>query len=121
MGHKVQETRNVEVLEGFQVEAVMGDTYARKLVIGRNEEKREIEADAFFVEVDLAPQSELVAHLVHRDDQGRIQVDSRNRSSTEGIFAAGDVTDVPSEQVLISIGEGAKAALAAYEYLIQLP
>jgi alkyl hydroperoxide reductase subunit F len=121
MGRKVQGTRNVELLEGFQVEAVMGDTYARKLVVGRNEEKREIEADAFFVEIDLAPQSELVAHLVHRDDQGRIQVDSRNRSSAEGIFAAGDVTDVPSEQVLISIGEGAKAALAAYEYLIQLP
>jgi alkyl hydroperoxide reductase subunit F len=121
MGRKVQGTRNVEVLEGFQVEAVHGDTYARKLVVGRSEEKREIEADAFFVELDLAPQSEIVAHLVGRDEQGRIQVDARNRSSAEGIFAAGDVTDVPSEQVLISIGEGAKAALAAYEYLIQLP
>jgi alkyl hydroperoxide reductase subunit F len=121
MGHKVQGTRNMEVLEGFHVEAVLGDAYARKLVVGRAEEKREIEADAFFVEVDLTPQSEIVASLVRRDEHGRIQVDSRNRSSAEGIFAAGDVTDVPSEQVLISIGEGAKAALAAYEYLIQLP
>jgi alkyl hydroperoxide reductase subunit F len=121
LGRKIQSTRNVEVLEGFQVEAVQGDTYARKLIVGRAEEKREIEADAFFVEVDLVPQSEIVAPLVRRDEQGRIQVDSRNRSSAEGIFAAGDVTDVPSEQVLISIGEGAKAALAAYEYLIQLP
>jgi alkyl hydroperoxide reductase subunit F len=121
MGRKVQGTRNMEVLEGFHVEAVLGDAYARKLVVGRAEEKREIEADAFFVEVDLTPQSEIVASLVRRDEQGRIQVDSRNRSSAEGIFAAGDVTDVPSEQVLISIGEGAKAALAAYEYLIQLP
>jgi len=121
MGRKVQGTRNMEVLEGYHVEAVLGDTYARKLVVGRAEEKREIEADAFFVEVDLTPQSEIVASLVRRDEHGRIQVDSRNRSSAEGIFAAGDVTDVPSEQVLISIGEGAKAALAAYEYLIQLP
>jgi alkyl hydroperoxide reductase subunit F len=121
LGEKVQGIHNVEVLKGYQVEAIQGDTYARKLVVGRAEEKREIEADAFFVEVDLVPQSELVAAFVRRDEKGRIQVDSRNRSSAEGIFAAGDVTDVPSEQVLISIGEGAKAALAAYEYLIQLP
>ncbi len=121
MGRKVQDTRNLEVLEGYQVQAVLGDSYARKLVVGRAEEKREIEADAFFVEVELTPQSEIVAPLVRRDEHGRIQVDSRNRSSAEGVFAAGDVTDVPSEQVLISIGEGAKAALAAYEYLIQLP
>ncbi len=121
LGQKLRGSRNVELLEGFQVEAVLGDSYARRLVVGRDEEKREIDADAFFVEVDLIPQSEIVARFVHRDEKGRIQVDSRNRSSAEGIFAAGDVTDVPSEQVLISIGEGAKAALAAYEYLIQLP
>jgi len=121
MGKKVLSASNVEVLESFQVEAVLGDTYARKLVISREEERREIEADAFFVEIDLVPQSELVADLVARDAQGRIVVDARNRSSAEGIFAAGDVTDVISEQVLISIGEGAKAALAAYEYLLQQP
>ncbi len=121
MGKKVLSASNVEVLESFQVERVLGDTYARKLVISREEERREIEADAFFVEIDLVPQSELVADLVARDAQGRIIVDARNRSSAEGIFAAGDVTDVISEQVLISIGEGAKAALAAYEYLLQQP
>jgi alkyl hydroperoxide reductase subunit F len=80
-----------------------------------------VEADAFFVEVDLVPQSEIVAHLVTRDKRGRIKVDSRNRTSAEGLFAAGDVTDVISEQVLISVGEGAKAALAAYEYLLERP
>ena len=121
MGKKVLSASNVEVLESFQVEGVLGDTYARKLVISREEERREIEADAFFVEIDLVPQSELVADLVARDAQGRIVVDARNRSSAEGLFAAGDVTDVISEQVLISIGEGAKAALAAYEYLLQQP
>jgi hypothetical protein len=50
-----------------------------------------------------------------RDEHGRIRW-MLNRSSAEGIFAAGDVTDVPSEQVLISIGKAPKAALAAYEY-----
>ncbi|MEW6567748.1 MAG: NAD(P)/FAD-dependent oxidoreductase [Chloroflexota bacterium] len=121
MGRKILSAPSVEVLQGFAVEAVLGDTYARKLVISRGDERREVEADAFFVELDLVPQSEIVAGLVERDAQGRIKVDARNRTSTEGIFAAGDVTDVISEQVLISIGEGAKAALTAYEYLLQLP
>ncbi len=119
MGKKVLASPNVEVLEGFQVEAVLGDVYARKLVIAREDEKREIEADAFFVELNLTPQSEIVSRLVKLDGQGRIVVDARNRTSVDGIFAAGDVTDVIAEQVLIAIGEGAKAALTAYEYLLQ--
>jgi thioredoxin reductase len=118
LGRRVLAAKNVEVLEGFQVERVLGDQYARSLVLTRNGERREIQADAFFVELDLVPQSDLVAHLVERDERGRIRVDSRNRTSAPGIFAAGDVTDVFAEQVLIAIGEGAKAALAAYEYLL---
>lgn len=121
MGRRVLSAPNVEVLEGFRVEAVKGDEYARRLVIHREDERRELVADSFFVELDLIPQSDLVANLVARDNKGHILVDARNRTSTQGIFAAGDVTDVISEQVLISVGEGAKAALAAYEYLLQLP
>jgi alkyl hydroperoxide reductase subunit F len=70
------------------------------------------------VELDLVPQSDLVAEIVDRDERGRIKVDCSNRTSTPGVFAAGDVTTVFAEQVLIAIGEGAKAALAAYEYLL---
>lgn len=121
MGSKVLSAPNVKVLEGFAVEEVLGDEYARKLVLSQNGDKRELEADAFFIELELLPHSDLVAGLVTRDNQGRIMIDPRNRTSTTGIFAAGDVTDVISEQVLISIGEGAKAALAAYEYLLEKP
>ena len=60
------------------------------------------------------------------DDTGwseldRIVIDCANWTSDEGIFAAGDVTNVIAEQVLIAVGEGAKAALTAYEYLLQMP
>ena len=119
MGARVRQAPNVEILEGYQVESVQGDEYARKIVIHGNGEKLELTADAFFVEIDLVPQSDLVAELVTRDAAGHIVIDARNRTSCEGIFAAGDVTDVISEQVLISIGEGAKAALSAYEFLLQ--
>ena len=80
-----------------------------------------LEADAFFVELDLVPQSEIVAASGEarrtRPHQGR----RAQPDLAPGIFAAGDVTDVISEQVLISVGEGAKAALAAYEYLLEQP
>jgi alkyl hydroperoxide reductase subunit F len=119
MGARVRQAPNVEILEGYQVESVQGDEYARKIVIQGNGEKLELTADAFFVEIDLVPQSDLVADLVKLDAAHRIVIDARNRTSCEGVFAAGDVTDVISEQVLISIGEGAKAALSAYEFLLQ--
>ena len=120
MGRKVLEAENVEVMEGFRVKEVLGDEYARKVVVSKNGDKKELEADAFFVELELVPQSGIVADLVERDDGDHIVVDARNKTSMDGIFAAGDVTDVISEQVLISVGEGAKAALTAYEYLLQM-
>ena len=63
----------------------------------------------------------MVSDLVELDDSMKIVVDSQNRTSQEGIFAAGDVTNVVAEQVLICVGEGAKAALTAYEYLLEQP
>jgi alkyl hydroperoxide reductase subunit F len=121
MGKKVLSADNVSVLENYRVESVLGDEYARRMVVKSDGDEKEIEADAFFVELNLVPQTTLVKDLVELDERGRIKVDARNRTSTEGIFAAGDVTNIIAEQVLISVGEGAKAALAAYEYLLQLP
>lgn len=121
MGRKVLSAGNVDVLEGYSVEAVLGDTYARRLVVSQDGDQQELEADAFFVELELEPRSDIVAEMVETDDLGRIQIDGRNQTSLEGVFAAGDVTNVFAEQVLISVGEGAKAALAAYEYLLTLP
>ncbi|HLC34869.1 MAG TPA: NAD(P)/FAD-dependent oxidoreductase [Anaerolineales bacterium] len=118
LGRRVAAAGNVTVLEGYTVERVNGDDYARSLLLAHGAEKRELTADAFFVELDLVPQSELVAEIVDRDERGRIKVDCANRTSAAGVFAAGDVTNVFAEQVLIAIGEGAKAALAAYEYLL---
>jgi alkyl hydroperoxide reductase subunit F len=56
--------------------------------------------------------------MVDLDDQGRIIVDCANHTNVPGIFAAGDVTSGFAEQVLIAVGEGAKASLSAYEYLL---
>jgi alkyl hydroperoxide reductase subunit F len=61
----------------------------------------------------------LVQGLTAVDEMGRVLVNCGTETTTPGLFAAGDVTQLPAEQVLVAIGEGAKAALAAYEYLIK--
>ncbi|MBN1836554.1 MAG: NAD(P)/FAD-dependent oxidoreductase [Spirochaetales bacterium] len=107
---------NVTVLEDHRVLGFQGDQYAREVrVQGPVGSERVIAADGFFLESDAVPNSGMVADLVERDEEGHIRVDSRNRTSAPGIYAAGDVTDVHREQVLVAIGEGAKAALSAQE------
>jgi thioredoxin reductase len=121
LGKRLVATPNITLMEGYRVEQVRGDEYARALVIKKGADVRELHADAFFVELDLVPNSGLVSHLAECDSKGRIKIDARNRTTAPGLFAAGDVTDAFAEQVLIAIGEGAKAALAAYEYLLEQP
>ncbi|MGD2156947.1 MAG: NAD(P)/FAD-dependent oxidoreductase [Anaerolineales bacterium] len=119
LGKKLLREENVNVLEGYRVVKVLGSEFAERLVVkSPSGEETEVAADGAFVELDLAPNSNMVADLVDLDDQGRIIIDCSNRTSVPGIFAAGDVTTTFAEQVLISVGEGAKAALSAYEYLL---
>lgn len=121
LGQKLWGLSQVEFMVGYRVKEVRGDHYARTVVITRDgeEHEKEIDVDAIFIEKDLTPRSKIVAHLCDLDSQGRITVDVRNQTSAPGIFAAGDVANSCSEQVLISLGEGAKAALSAFEYLLK--
>lgn len=120
LGQRLRELPNVEIIEGQWADSVLGDDYARTLVITKpNGLTTELQAAVFFVELGLLPNTDAVKDLVALDAQGRIKIDTRNRTSASGVFAAGDVTDAYAEQVLIAIGEGAKAALSAYEYLLE--
>jgi thioredoxin reductase len=122
LGRRLHTFTNVSVLENYRVESVKGDEFARALVVAApNGATRELEADGFFIELGLLPNTELVRGLVALNANGCIEVDARNHTSAPGLFAAGDVTDAFAEQVLIAIGEGAKAALSAFEYLLHQP
>ncbi|MCA9939224.1 MAG: FAD-dependent oxidoreductase, partial [Anaerolineales bacterium] len=110
---------NVTILERYHVKAVKGNGYCNRVVVqSPTGEQQEIDIDGAFVEEALLPNSEMVADLVALDESGFIKVDCYNRSSTPGIFAAGDVTNIYAEQVLVAVGEGVKAALSAYDYLL---
>lgn len=107
------------IWEGYSVEAVLGADFAERLVVKAPDGTREeLAVDGIFVELGLIPNSEMVRDLVDLDEEGRVMVDNVNRTSCPGLFAAGDVTDAYAEQVLIAVGEGAKAALSAFNYLM---
>ena len=121
LGKKLQAAENVSVYEGYKVTKVLGSDFAEKIEVESPDGKEdEIAADGTFVEMGLVPNSKMVADLVDLDERGRIQIDCAAKTSMPGIFAAGDVTQLDAEQVLIAVGEGAKAALSAYEYLLKL-
>ena len=121
LGRKLNEAENVTVLESYRVTQIKGDEYARSMVLNDpTGEMTEISTEGIFVEKALIPNSKMVANLANLDPQGRIKVDFANRTNISGIFAAGDVTTSYAEQVLIAVGEGAKAALSAYDYLLPI-
>jgi alkyl hydroperoxide reductase subunit F len=121
LGQKLKKANNVKIMKDCEVVEVKGDEYARKLILKDKAGKlKEYSADGMFVERALAPNTSMVKGLVELDAQGRIVVDSNCRSSLPGLFAAGDVTNSYAEQVLIAVGEGAKASLSAYEYLLPM-
>ena len=118
---KLQTAMNVTIVAGREVVKILGDQFART-VVTRDESGNlaEYNADGIFVEKALIPQTNMVKGLVELDDRGRIIVDGTTATNVPGLFAAGDVTNGFAEQVLIAVGEGAKAALRAYEYLLPM-
>jgi alkyl hydroperoxide reductase subunit F len=121
LGQKLLRAKNVTVKEKYEVVEVLGNSFAEKVVIKSPAGAQEtLTADGTFVEMGLTPNSQMVVGLVDCDSEGRIKVDCYARTSVPGIFAAGDVTNMFGEQVLIAVGEGAKAALSAYDYLLPM-
>jgi len=119
LGRRVLASKRVTLYEGWQPVSVAGDSEVRQLVISSpSAEQCTLDVDAVFVELGLVPRTGLVEGWVELDEQKRIVTSCGTETSVPGLFAAGDITHLPAEQVLIAIGEGAKAALNAYEYLL---
>jgi thioredoxin reductase len=119
LGLSLQYRTNVEVLEGYHVSEVSGAFNVEELVVApRNGPPRTLAVDAVFIDLGLRPNSDLVRDLVATEMSGLIKVDARNATSLPGMFAAGDVTTAFSEHILIAIGEGARAAMNAHNYVL---
>jgi len=101
----------VEIRGGDKVESIV----VRDRATGRI---REIEVDAVFIEIGYVAKTSLVKHLVKLNEKGEIIIDEYDRTSHEGVFAAGDVATSPYKQAIIAAAQGAIAALTAYSYIM---
>lgn len=119
LGRKLDRSMKAVIWEGHQVKAIQGNGYANRLLLKAPDGcLTTLPSDGIFVEMGLIPNSEPVRDLVELDAGGYVIVDNRNRTNCPGLFAAGDVTNVCTEQVLVAVGDGAKAALSAFDYLL---
>lgn len=117
---KVNQSLNIDVVLNAKTEEIVSDgksVTALHYLDRVSNEVINLDLDGVFIQIGLAPNSEFVSELVDITPQGEIQVTEKCETSEEGIFAAGDVTTVPYKQIVVAIGEGAKAALAAFEYI----
>ncbi|MYM91221.1 alkyl hydroperoxide reductase subunit F [Rugamonas sp. FT82W] len=119
---KLHSLPNVTVIVSAQTTEIHGDG---KIVNGLSYndrvsgEAKKVELEGVFVQIGLVPNTEWLKGTVALSRHGEIEVDARGQTSIPGVFAAGDVTTVPYKQIIIATGEGAKAALSAFDHLIR--
>lgn len=109
---------NVEVFLSSQTTEVLGNgekLTALRVKDRKTDEERLVELDGVFVQIGLSANSAVFRDVVETNRMGEIVVDSHCRTGVPGIYAAGDVSTVPYKQIIISMGEGAKAALSAFD------
>jgi len=121
---KLESLANVTVITGARTTEVLGDG---ERVTGLSYEDRRdgdvksLELAGVFVQIGLVPNTDWLEGVVKLSARGEIEVDARGRTSVPGVFAAGDCTIVPYKQIVIAMGEGAKASLSAFDHLIRSP
>jgi NADH-dependent peroxiredoxin subunit F len=119
---KLRSLPNVTVIMSAQTTEIHGDG---KIVNGLSYkdrvsgETKKVELEGVFVQIGLVPNTEWLKGTLSLSRHGEIEVDARGQTSIPGVFAAGDVTTVPYKQIIIATGEGAKAALSAFDHLIR--
>lgn len=116
MREKVLAGKNVTVLDNTRVIEITGEKFVSGVKILRKGKEEALAVEGVFVEIGLTPNSEF-ARDVERNKFGEIKVNCHNETNISGVFAAGDVTDVPEKQIVIAAGEGSKAALSAFRYI----
>ncbi|WP_028534734.1 alkyl hydroperoxide reductase subunit F [Paludibacterium yongneupense] len=119
---KLRSLDNVTVITQAQTTEVLGDGSKVNGLVYRDlgqEQTRTLELEGIFVQIGLLPNTDWLKGSIDLSERGEIEVDARGQTSAEGVFAAGDATTVPYKQIIIAMGEGAKASLGAFDYLIR--
>lgn len=119
---KVKNANNLTMFLEHEVLEIKGESRVEGIRIRdlKSKQERELDVSGIFIEIGLIPNSEPFKGIVHLNRLGEIEVNCANETGVLGLFAAGDVTNVPEKQIVVAAGEGAKAALQAHRYLQRL-
>jgi len=122
MAKRLKASGKVEFFIDYEVKEIRGKAAVEEIVIRHKTNKTEkvLAVKGIFVELGFVPDKDLYSHMVKTTTEGRIVISENNQTNIPGLFAAGDITDINAQQVVIAIGEGANAALSAYNYLLSL-
>jgi NADH-dependent peroxiredoxin subunit F len=117
---RVNAKNNITVHQGAHISALQGEKFLSGITL-KDEKGQEqtLSLDGVFIEIGWLPNTDMVEGLVDLNEKKEIIVDINGQTNVPGIFAAGDVTNVKSKQIIIAAGDGAKAALEAFEYLMK--
>lgn len=120
--NKVNAADNLTMLLEHEVLEIRGDSRVKEIRLRgvKSKEESTLDVGGIFIEVGLIPNSEPFKEVVRLNSLGEIEVSCANETDVPGLFAAGDVTNVPEKQIIVAAGEGAKAALQARRYLQRL-
>ena len=119
---KLREKQNVEFVLNAAPAEIRGEKFVKSIVIEdvNTKRKNELAVQGVFVEIGYITQTDFVKHLVELNAGNEIVINANGETKTPGLFACGDVTNVPYKQTVISAGQGAIAGLSAYNYLQKL-
>jgi alkyl hydroperoxide reductase subunit F len=119
---KVSGASNLTIFLEHEVLEIKGKGRVEGITIRdlKSTQQRELEVGGVFVEIGLIPNSEAIRAMTTLNRSGEVEVNCTNETDEPGLFAAGDVTNVPEKQIVVAAGEGAKAAIQAHRYLQRL-
>ncbi|MCY1513461.1 Alkyl hydroperoxide reductase subunit F [compost metagenome] len=120
--NKLASLPNVKVIKSALTTEVKGDGQKVTGLVYKDrttDELHTVELEGIFVQIGLLPNSEWLKGVVELSPRGEIITDAKGQTNIPGVFAAGDVTTVPYKQIVIAVGEGAKASLSAFDHLIR--
>jgi alkyl hydroperoxide reductase subunit F len=119
---KVKNAPNLTVLTEYQILEIVGTNSVQGIKVRslKTQEVKEFPVHGVFIEIGLEPNSEAVRGRASLNQAGEIEINSANETGVPGLYAAGDVTNVPEKQIVVAAGEGSKALLQAHRYLQRL-
>ncbi len=121
---KLHSLSNVTVFTNAQTTEITGDSQKVNGLVYKDRASGELHTVALegvFIQIGLVPNTDWLKGTVELSKHGEIMIDAKGQTSVPGVFAAGDATTVPFKQIVIAAGDGAKAALSAFDYLIRMP